>query len=218
VLSWTACYDDGCQVHYRDKEASGRFPQDRSRSMPSAPVWHRKKKQQRKRHGQSVTWHECYDDKCFVHVQEKIKAGYYPQENRERKPLSKWHQRHPEPEQRRKFGAVRAWQEREGSEKTQPDVGALQRQIQELLDEKQQTLEKDEKTRQELANYQTMIGRMREEIQGLRRTVAGSGFSIARLRNEMDAKKRANEELEHRNHSLRKELRRAGQRLLDLGV
>jgi len=169
------------------------------------------------RHGQSVTWYECYDDKCFVHVQEKIKAGYYPQENRQRKPLSKWHRRHPEPEQGTKLGAVRTRQEREGSEKTQPDVGALQRQIQELLDEKQQNLEKDEKTRQELANYQTTIGRMLEEIQGLRRTVAGSGFSLARLRNEMDTKRRANEELEHRNHSLRKELKRAGQRLLDLG-
>ena len=165
-----------------------------------------------------MTWYECYDDKCFVHVQEKIKAGYYPQENGERKPLSKWHRRHPEPEQRRKFGAVRTRQEREGSDKTQPDVGALQREIQELLDEKQQTREKDEKTRRELANYQTAIGRMREELQGLRRTVTGSGFSIARLRNAMDAKKRANEELEHRNHSLGKELRTAGQRLLDLGV
>jgi len=105
-----------------------------------------------------------------------------------------------------------------GERKRQPDVGVLQRQIQELLDEKQQTLEKDEKTRQELANYQTMIGRMREEIQGLRRTVAGSGFSMAGLRNVMDAKKRANEELQHRNHSLGKELRRTGQRWLDQGV
>jgi len=119
-------------------------------------------------------------------VQEKIKAGYYPQEKGERKPLSKWHRRDLKAEQRRKFGAVRTPQEREGSDKTQPDVGALQRQIQELLNEKQQTQEKDEKTRRELANYQTTIRRMREEIQGLRRTVAGSGFSIARLRNEMD--------------------------------
>ena len=165
-----------------------------------------------------MTWYKCYDNKCFVHVQEKIKVGYYPQENGERKPLSKWHRRHPEPEQRRKFGAVRTRQESEGSEKPQPGVGALQRPIQELLDEKQHSLEKDEKTGQELANYQTTIGRMREVLQGLRRTVAGSGYSIARLRNEMDTKKRANEELEHRNHSLRKELRRAGQRLLDLGV
>jgi len=165
-----------------------------------------------------VTWYECYDDKCFVHEQEKIKAGYYPQENGGRKPLSKWHRRHPEPEQRRKFSAVRTRQEGEGSEKTQPDVGALQRQIQELLDERQQSRERDEKTRRELANYQNTIGRRREELQGLRRTVAGTGFSLARLRNEMDTKKRANEELEHRNHSLRKERRRAGQRWLDLGV
>jgi len=184
--------------------------------MPSVPVSHRNKKQQRKLHGQSVTCYECYDDKCFVHVQEKIKAGYYPQENGDMKPLSKWPRRHPEPEQRRKFGAVRTWQE-EGSEKTQPDVGALQRQIQELLNERQQSLEKDEKAQQELANYEAMIERMREEIQGLRRTIAGTGFSTARLRNEMDTKRRANKERKHRNHSLRKELRKAGQRLLDLG-
>ena len=82
---------------------------------------------------------------------------------------------------------------------------------------KQHSLEKDEKTRKELANYENTIGRMREEILGLRRTVTGSGFSLARLKNEMDTRTRANEELEHRNHSLRKELRRAGQRLLDLG-
>ena len=150
-LSWTACYNDGCQTHFRDKEASGRFPPDGSQSVPSVPVSHWNKKQQRKCHGQSVTWYECYDDKCFVHVQEKIKAEYYPQENGERKPLSRWHRRHPEPEQRRKFGAARTRQE-EGSEKTQPDVGVLQRQIQELLEEKQQSLERDEKTQQELAN------------------------------------------------------------------
>jgi len=58
---------------------------------------------------------------------------------------------------------------------------------------------------------------MREEIQRLRRTVAGSCFSLVRLRKEMDTTRRANEEFEHRNHTLRKELSRAGQRLLYLG-
>ena len=194
-------------------------------ALPTSPAYRApqeleaaEKKQRARRDHDELSWTAYYDDKCFVPVQEKIKGGYYPQENGDKKPLSKWHRRHPGPEQRRKFGAVRTRPEREGSEKTQPDGGALQRQIQERLDEKQQTLERDEKTREELANYQTTIGRMREEIHGLRRTVAGSGFSIARLRNEMDTKKPANEELEHRNHSLRKELRRAGQRLLDLGV
>jgi len=118
---------------------------------------------------------------------------------------------------RRKFGAVRTWQEKEGSEETQPDVGALQRQIQELLDEKQQTLEKDERTRLELDNNQTTIGRMREEIHGLRRTIAGSGFSLGRLKREVDEARKGNQELKHRNHELRKELRRAGRKLLDLG-
>ena len=143
-------------------------------------------------------------------------SGILSQENGDKKPLSKWQRRQPEPEQRRKFGAMRIRQE-EVSGKTQPDVGALQRQIQELLNERQQAMEKDEKTRQELANYQATIGRMREELQGVPRTVVQTGFSLARLRNEMETKRRANEELEHRNHSLRKELRRAGQRLLDLG-
>jgi len=150
-------------------------------------------------------------------VQEKIKAGYYPQENGERKPLSKWHRRHPEPEQQRKFSAVRTWREREVSEKTQPDVGALKRQIQELLNEKERFLENESQQLQELDHYQTTIGRMREELQGLRRTVAGTGFRLARLRNEMETKRRAKEELKQRNHSLRKELIRAGQRLVDLG-
>jgi len=40
-LSWTASYDDGCKTHFRDKEASGWFPQDRSRSVPSVPISHR---------------------------------------------------------------------------------------------------------------------------------------------------------------------------------
>jgi len=127
----------------------------------------------------------------------RSKRDIIPQENGERTPLSKWHRRHPEPEQRRTFGAVKTRQEGEGREKTQPDVGALQREIQELLDERQQSLERDAKTRRELANYQNAIGRMRKELQRLRRTVAGTGFSLERLRNEMDTKKRANEELEH---------------------
>jgi len=146
MLSWTASYDDGCQVHYRDKEASGWFPEDRSRSVPSVPVSHRNKKQQRKRHGQSVTWYECFDNKCFVHVQENIKARYYPHENGELKPRSRCYLRQPEPEQPRKLGAVRTRPETEQSEKTQPDGGALQRQVQEQLDAKHQTLVKDQKT------------------------------------------------------------------------
>jgi len=125
-LPWTACYNDGCQTHFRDQEATGWFPKDQSQSAPSVPISHRNKKQQRKRHEKDSTWNKCYEDKCFVQGQEKITAGYYPQENGERKTLSRWHRNHPEPEQQRKFGAVRTLQEREGSEKTQREVGALE--------------------------------------------------------------------------------------------
>ena len=112
---------------------------------------------------------------------------------------------------------MRTRQEREGSDKTQPDVGALQRQVQELLNEKDKFLKIEDQYGQNLTDQKARISRMGEEVQGLRRTVTGSGFSLARLRNEVDNRRRANKELEHRNHSLRQELRGAGQRLVDLG-
>jgi len=145
-------------------------------------------------------------------MQEKIGAGYYPQADGQQKPLSRRHRQHPEPEKRQKWGyvAARTRPEREGTEKTQPDVDAMQRQIQELLDEKARTLEK-------LADRDLRITKLRDEVSGLRRTVGGAGFSLTRLKQDLDNRRRANEELEARNHSLRKELRRAGQRLLDLG-
>jgi len=99
------------------------------------------------------------------------------------------------------------------SEKTQPDVAGLQQQVQELLDKKDQLMKKEDEYRLKITDQQTTISQIREEVHELRRTVAGTGFSLARLKNEMDMRKRANEELEHRNHSLRKELRRAGQTL-----
>jgi len=47
--------------------------------------------------------------------------------------------------------------------------------------------------------------------------VAGTGFSLGRLKREVDDARKGNQELERRNHKLKKELRRAGQKLLDLG-
>jgi len=76
-----------------------------------------------------------------------------------------------------------------------------------LFDKKDHFLKNEDKYRQKLTDQQTTISRIREEVPGLRRTVAGSGFSIARLKNELDTRKRANAELEHGNQSLRKELR-----------
>jgi len=93
----------------------------------------------------------------------------------------------------------------------------MQRQISELLNKKDGFLKHEAKSRRRLVDQMATIGRMREEILGLRRTVAGSGLHLARLKKEVDDGKRLNTELKHRNHSLHKELRRAGQRLLDLG-
>jgi len=108
-------------------------------------------------------------------------------------------------------------QEREGSEKTQPDIEALHRQIRELLDGREQSLKNEDDSRRKIADQQAKIERLHEEIQGLRRTVAGSGFSLGRLKREVDDGRKGNQELEHRNHELKKELRRAGRKLLDLG-
>jgi len=47
--------------------------------------------------------------------------------------------------------------------------------------------------------------------------VAGSGFSLGRVKREVDDARKGNQELERRNHELKKELRRAGRKLLDLG-
>ena len=33
VLTWTACYDDGCAIHYSDKYGSGYWPQRKTRSV-----------------------------------------------------------------------------------------------------------------------------------------------------------------------------------------
>jgi len=113
-------------------------------------------------------------------------AGYYPQENGERKPLARGDRRHLKQEQRRKFGDIGTRQEREGSAPTQPDVRALQNQVQELLDEKDQFLKNKDKYRRELADQSSTISQMGEDVQGLHKTVAGSGFTLERLMKEAE--------------------------------
>jgi len=108
-------------------------------------------------------------------------------------------------------------QEREGSEKTQPDTEALHRQIRELLDERERSLRSKEDYQQKVADQQAQIHRLQEDVQGLRRTVAGSEFSLGRLKREVDEARKGNQKLEQRNHELKKEVRTAGRKLLDLG-
>jgi len=108
-------------------------------------------------------------------------------------------------------------QEREGSEKTQLDIEALHKQIRELLDGREKSLKNEDDYRRKVADQEAKIGRLQEDIQGLRRTVAGSGFSLGRLKRELDDGRKGNQELERGNHELKKELRRVGRKLLDLG-
>ena len=153
-----------------------------------------------------------------THVQYKVDAGYYPQKDGMKKELSHWHRYHRDP----KFcvgrkGVVGTRQEREGSEKTQPDIEALHRQIRELLDRRERSLKNEDDCRLKIADQQAKIGRLQEDVQGLRRTVAGSGFGLGRFKREVDDARKGNQELESRNHELKKELRRAGRKLVDLG-
>jgi len=176
------------------------------------------KNQQRKARRSARDWKECYNDKCPTHVQYKVDAGYNPQKDRTKKELSHWHRYHRDPKFRvGRKGVVGTRQEREGSEKTEPDIEALHSEIRELLDGREWSLKNEDDYQRKIADQQAKIERLQEGVQGLRRTVAGLGFSLGRLKREVDDARKGNQELERWNHKLKKKLRRAGLKLLDLG-
>ena len=120
-------------------------------------------------------------------------AGYYQQKDGTKKDLSHWHRYHRDP----KFlvgrkGVVGTRQEREGSEKTQPNIEALHRQIRELLDGRERALKKEDDYRGQIADQQAKIGRLQEDVQGLRRTIAGTGYNLGRLKKEVDNGRKGN--------------------------
>jgi len=163
-------------------------------------------------------WKEGYNNKCPAHVQHKVDAGYYPQKDGTKKDLAHWHRYHRDLRFRvGRKGVVGTQQEREGSEKTQPDVEALRRQIQELLEQRNRASKNEDEYRRKISEQQAAMARLREDAQRLRRTVAGTGFSLARLKKEGDDAGKGNQELEHRNHELKKGLRRVGRKLFNLG-
>ena len=232
ALHWTGFYNDNCWVHDSEKVARGWYPK---KSNATKSGWNQpyetkapapeedqtvqiSKNQQRKARHSTRNWKECYNDKCPAHVQYKVDAGYYAQKDGTKKDLSHWHRYHRDPKFRvGRQGVVGTRQEREVSEKTQPDIEALHRQIQELSDRRERSMKKEHDYQQKVADQQAKIGRFQEEVQGLRRTLAGSGFSLGRLKREVDDARKGNQELERRNHELKKELRKAGRKLLDLG-
>jgi len=232
ALHWTGCYNDNCWVHDSEKTARGWYPKKSNATQSgwnqpyetNAPARdedqavQKLKNRQRKARHSARDWKECYNDKCPTHVQYKVDAGYYLQKDGTKKELSHWHRYQRDT----KFcvgrkGVVGTGQEREGSQKAQPDIEALHRQVRELLDGRERSLKTEDDYRLKIADQQAKIGHLQEDVQGLRRTVAGSGFSLGRVKREVDDGRKGNQELERRNHELKKELRRAGRKLLDLG-
>jgi len=145
---------------------------------------HQKKKEQ---HGRTY-WTKCYRDGCWQLQEEKTRNHHYP--------------RRPIPGERK----VRGWGKDartcpwgEGSEKTQLDIEAYQRQIQELLEER-------ERNRKTIADLKT-------NVENQRRTIASLAFVLGRAENEVRTLRRGMEKYE----VLRNDVRRAGQKLLDLG-
>jgi len=233
ALHWTGCYNDNCWVHDREKVARGWYPKKSNATQSGwnqpyetkAPTPEKvqtvqiSKNQQRKERHSTRDWKECYNDKCPTHMQDKVDAGYYSQKDGTKKELSHRHRYYRDAKCRvGRKGVVGTRQEREGSEKTQTDTEALHRQIQELLNRREQSLKNEDDYRRKVADQQAKIGRLQEDVRGLRSTVAGAGFSLGRLKKEVDdTRKQMYQELERRNHELKKELRRAGRKLLDLG-
>jgi len=145
-MSWTDCHNDDCPIHLCEKQGSGWYPQFTRRSkQPSvahdhdwrqemeanpgedwAPQQPRQRRARRALH-EITSWEHCFNDKCNDHRWEKVDAGYYPRQVGEKGTLSKNDRR-----EHKKRRAMRTRLGREESEKTIPDVEALERTISEL--------------------------------------------------------------------------------------
>ena len=95
-------------------------------------------------------------------------AGYYPQKDRRKKNLSYWHRYYRDTKFRvGRKGVVGTKQERERSEKTQPEVHALQRPIQERLEQRERASKKEDEYRLKITDQQAAMARLREDVQRL---------------------------------------------------
>jgi len=140
-INWTDCSDDRCQIHLGKKQGSGWYPQFTRRSRKPtvahdhnrrqemetnpgedwAPQQHPRQRRARRAHGGLTSRAHCFNDNCKEHRWEKVDTGYYPRQVGEKGELSKNEKR-----EQKKRRAVRTQLEGEGSEKTIPDVEALE--------------------------------------------------------------------------------------------
>jgi len=146
-MNWTDCTDDGCRIHLGKKQGSGWYPQFTRRSRkPSvahdhdwrqemeanpgedwAPQQQPRQRRARRANGELTSWDHCFNDNCKEDRWEKVDAGYYPRQVGEKGTLSKNDRR----EHKKKI-VVRTRLGGKGSEKTVPDVEAMETQISNL--------------------------------------------------------------------------------------
>jgi len=145
-MNWTDCTDDGCQIHLGEKQGSGWYPQftrrSRKRSVAHDYDWRQeveanpgeawapeqpRRRRARRAHNEITSWEHFFNDNCNEHRWEKVDAGYYPRQVGEKGELSKNDRR-----EHKKRRAMRTRLGGEGSEKTIPDVKALEGKISDL--------------------------------------------------------------------------------------
>jgi len=143
-MNWTDCTDEECQIHLGEKQGSGWYPQFTRRSRKPrvahdhdwrhemeanpvedwAPQQEPRHRRARRAHGGLTSWEHCFNDNCKEHRWGKVDAGYYPRQAGEKREVLKNDRR-----EQKKRRAVRTRLEGEGSEKTIPDLEALEAQI-----------------------------------------------------------------------------------------
>jgi len=144
--NWTDCTDDGCQIYLTEKQVSGWYPQFTRRSRKPSVAhdqdWRQEKesnpgedwvaqqprrRRPRRAHHEITSWEHCFNDNCNEYRWEKVDAGYYPRQVGKKEELSKNDRR-----EHKKRRAVRTRLGGGGSEKTIPDMEALERIILDL--------------------------------------------------------------------------------------
>ena len=200
-LSWTACYDDGCFVHLSEKQGRW-YPKKPSQhkferntpyeTQPSPPPQPPKPKHgnTREMHAQRVNWDKCYNRRCKTHRQQKEEAGYYPKrgEKAARTPL--------EEEGGRKLHV--RW-----SDETLVDDNSLQRQLTELLKER-------DTLKETILLQDSTIQSQQKTIEQQRVAIEAGSTTIAMLQRQWKGEERINK-------NLWRECKRAGRLLIELG-
>jgi len=130
-MSWTGCFDDGCQIHLSEKQGSSWYPQftrgSRKPSVAHDHYWRQEIEanpgedwgpqqpgpgRARRAYHEIMSWDDCFNDECNDHRWDKVDAGYFSRQVGEKGTLSKNKRR-----EHKKRNAMRTRLGREESEK-----------------------------------------------------------------------------------------------------